>query len=682
MVEKRLTTELDESISKKRVVFAESTQQNELINVPKSALLVRVKEARREYDRLTNEYSISLDVFTQKMTQLMCCFLWWPRFIEHCFRLRGRPFPNKQLDRSMTALTTHMPFASFETIFANDKVALLDFVTENLNLLGAASLPDQIEVEDNGLAEKIAHITAANEATSQSIDDAIARLNDIETDYVNLRRNEDRNCSYTLRCITEAVLKHPQDTNPKDTNEEQVETSQNETSNKQKCADEDARELQRLRDEQNVVFSSRESVISRLQSLLKSTEEDTVTANSALLSLSQKQYENSLAFVDVETSLTSVSEYSAFLRRIYAEEATRCESMFQNIKASQGFFTEEMARVISEFESQMANSQSDMHRIEQTTVQLREANEKARSADELRAVSVQNKIEQAEQLAKKIEELKSRLDLKPNVPSVGSDNSSLLYLQKQSEALLSEVSFTEKAFRVAHQQVNSKISKRKDELLLKYNLEKTKADQKYFDTMKSRDGLLSNVKNLRDLYKRSNDLFEKSVENHKNRIVDVMETEKKLVFLVEERIQLASTFMKSKLKKRRDEKVGKTAESVLSQLRQFYNNKKSELNDTRKQFNDLSHQVQQNETSLKTHERLKKQLNERGTAPSTEALQTYRAMCKCSVCNFERWKNRVISLCGHGFCAECIQKRIETRQRRCPICGRAFGVSDIILIQL
>jgi len=62
-------------------------------------------------------------------------------------------------------------------------------------------------------------------------------------------------------------------------------------------------------------------------------------------------------------------------------------------------------------------------------------------------------------------------------------------------------------------------------------------------------------------------------------------------------------------------------------------------------------------------------------------VDIYRRLLKCNSCH-TRDKNAVITKCMHVFCRQCLDTRIETRQRKCPNCGEAFGAGDIRNIYL
>ncbi|KAG0188834.1 E3 ubiquitin-protein ligase bre1 [Apophysomyces sp. BC1034] len=59
-----------------------------------------------------------------------------------------------------------------------------------------------------------------------------------------------------------------------------------------------------------------------------------------------------------------------------------------------------------------------------------------------------------------------------------------------------------------------------------------------------------------------------------------------------------------------------------------------------------------------------------------EECEEFRALLKCNACH-TRFRSQLLTRCMHTFCKECIDARLETRQRRCPTCGEPFGISDV-----
>ena len=64
-----------------------------------------------------------------------------------------------------------------------------------------------------------------------------------------------------------------------------------------------------------------------------------------------------------------------------------------------------------------------------------------------------------------------------------------------------------------------------------------------------------------------------------------------------------------------------------------------------------------------------------------DQMELYRAKLKCSLCKVND-KDAVINKCMHAFCRECIQKRLDVRNRKCPACSQQFdyqAVKDLFL---
>ncbi|OMJ10582.1 E3 ubiquitin-protein ligase BRE1 [Smittium culicis] len=70
-----------------------------------------------------------------------------------------------------------------------------------------------------------------------------------------------------------------------------------------------------------------------------------------------------------------------------------------------------------------------------------------------------------------------------------------------------------------------------------------------------------------------------------------------------------------------------------------------------------------------------------GKSDLSELVEEYKSLLKCPSCH-RNFKTHVLSRCMHVFCKGCIDSRIETRQRKCPSCGEAFGVNDVRQIYL
>lgn len=58
-----------------------------------------------------------------------------------------------------------------------------------------------------------------------------------------------------------------------------------------------------------------------------------------------------------------------------------------------------------------------------------------------------------------------------------------------------------------------------------------------------------------------------------------------------------------------------------------------------------------------------------------EELKEYKEQLRCPSCKVKD-KDAVLTKCFHVFCFDCLQKRYDTRQRKCPKCNANFGAND------
>ncbi|KVH97077.1 Zinc finger, RING/FYVE/PHD-type [Cynara cardunculus var. scolymus] len=83
------------------------------------------------------------------------------------------------------------------------------------------------------------------------------------------------------------------------------------------------------------------------------------------------------------------------------------------------------------------------------------------------------------------------------------------------------------------------------------------------------------------------------------------------------------------------------------------------------------------EAARRKHLRLRSHLDGSSVVEKLQQeLKEYKEILKCSVC-LDRPKEVVITKCYHLFCNVCVQKIIETRHRKCPLCAASFGANDV-----
>ncbi|KAK9763155.1 E3 ubiquitin-protein ligase bre1 [Basidiobolus ranarum] len=96
---------------------------------------------------------------------------------------------------------------------------------------------------------------------------------------------------------------------------------------------------------------------------------------------------------------------------------------------------------------------------------------------------------------------------------------------------------------------------------------------------------------------------------------------------------------------------------------------------------DLHHGKRLEEECTSLKKKVASLTSNQGESELAQMCDEYKALLKCNSCNI-RFKSHVLMRCMHVFCRECIDSRIETRQRKCPNCGEGFGANDVKQIYL
>lgn len=63
------------------------------------------------------------------------------------------------------------------------------------------------------------------------------------------------------------------------------------------------------------------------------------------------------------------------------------------------------------------------------------------------------------------------------------------------------------------------------------------------------------------------------------------------------------------------------------------------------------------------------------------SLTTFQSLVICTVCKLNV-KNTLLKTCGHIFCKDCVQERIDSRSRKCPNCNKSYGLNDHMRVTL
>lgn len=270
------------------------------------------------------------------------------------------------------------------------------------------------------------------------------------------------------------------------------------------------------------------------------------------------------------------------------------------------------------------------------------------------------------------------------------------------EVLIKEIKNMEIAFKSLTELNNKKYSNlmNSESVISKLTIEKTKADQKYFAAMRSKDSILIENKNLLKTVNKSNEF-----------IIQLKDSEKilqKKIKSLQEQLQLVeangnSLMNTSKMETRKFNELNSTI-LKLNKMITYYKDENAKsitkLNELTLErdsaIKDKTTMELENKQGRDTIIRLQERLKAKGLNSDLEdtkdsqnmdkdelkdELENFRTLVYCSLCS-KNWKSTAIKTCGHVFCEDCVKERLAARMRKCPTCNHPFAAPDLVTIHL
>lgn len=210
-------------------------------------------------------------------------------------------------------------------------------------------------------------------------------------------------------------------------------------------------------------------------------------------------------------------------------------------------------------------------------------------------------------------------------------------------------------------------------------VEKSKADQKFFAAMKSKETRDSEIKTLRLQNSKSAEAVAqlKEAENATRGLLATMEKQ-----LSELKDALSYKTNEHRTVQQQNITQGLEVSRLTAQITELKNlltAKDAKVASTSSLCRSAEMEVEELKSSLKdTRRNLELWKNKSGQSEQYEML---RQFAYCNICK-RALKNTVIKTCGHTFCNDCVEERLTSRSRKCPNCGKSFGSNDHMRITL
>ena len=256
-------------------------------------------------------------------------------------------------------------------------------------------------------------------------------------------------------------------------------------------------------------------------------------------------------------------------------------------------------------------------------------------------------------------------------------------LEKQSQSLNKELQSMGIAFKKSSSLASQKIGNlaNLEEKVQRFSAEKVKADQKYFAAMKSKEARDTEVRALRAQTAKASEMVSSLKDSElSNRTLQV---------------NLEKQYAEAKESVNTITIKLRTANQLLADRTILAEGLKSQVDDLKLSLTSRDESTTAKATACRAAEteaeklkvRLettKKQAEDwkaRSQGSNSEEYEMYRSVAICTICHVN-FKNTTIKTCGHVFCDGCVQERTALRSRKCPNCGKAFGLNDVMRITL
>lgn len=641
--------------------------QSDVVYFQKEAIWRQMLAYKQKSVLLSTELNQFKRKYSENEAKINVLDSWYEQIIN----LFGRDGDGIDLDEK---LLIRIPLNKDEVSSVLDKrrAHLLRILTPLIENLKSSASPDTKELitKLELLNSELMSIKSTNETLEKAKDDLEVRVGTLQNDIFKLVKDKERVNSKTLKRVDDSIKKEPEEEKAETPITPQIENGPVEDNSE--YVEKIEVELEELRvtnkllsvqiEEINEKYGKSENNVLHLANKLSDLKEHDLENNVYY----NKLLKNNRSLQDQIVKLTKVNEANIIKLKSFEETQNNVQALLQK------GVLEENATV----KEQLHKSESDLIRIRTLRDEFIAKNTILKSQLENQKTN--------DELCKLNGLLNARIEL---LVSTRDQSTTELSKDEVITLLSGEIKEIEQAFKETREITLKKLASSADQenLIKKLTIEKTKADQKYFASMRLKDSIQNEnkllkvqinksqelIKNLNDLeknYLSKIDILTKSINDYKaikeNSVLEVAQLQDSIKAL-----QNKTDLVDSELKKSIQLVEAKTNETLKLGV---------ETNSQRLQITKL-------ERNLKSTESLLKKYKTNNTSSilqeDEQQLDALRSIAKCSVCQ-KNWKDTAITVCGHVFCSDCTQERLAARLRRCPSCNKGFSANDLLSVHL
>uniref|UniRef100_A0A0L0NRA1 E3 ubiquitin protein ligase n=1 Tax=Candidozyma auris TaxID=498019 RepID=A0A0L0NRA1_CANAR len=555
-----------------------------------------------------------------------------------------------------------------------------------------ADLLKSVDSDGSGLRDllKLEGCLAASQKQKEDLEEKLAEL---QNELTALRKLKDRTELATLQRIQSNSLAKTEEAEPsngKHDKDGSIENGNVDASDTVVISTADKEELEQLRiqaEELKAAIETSKQSLEKMSRRLEGAETYNQSLKERLSNLTDEDLSKSSKFVELVTQNKSLQESLAQTSKFQQELVDKVKALEEKDGNYSKLVDQELADENTRLKETLSRSENDLARIrairdellaKQTILNSEMENKKTNAA-----VNELNRV---------LSERLSKLEKTREEEYEGKEDSNLHSLSKEElikrlHILSSEVKEIEAAFQQTRSLSLDKLKETIDNegLMKKLTIEKNKADQKYFASMRVKDSLSAENKVLKSQIAKSQELILKFNETEKAYLskIEILTKSVNDYKVIKEMSIQENTQLQKNLKM-----LNKTRDNLVKELSDI----KQEAAELKKQNGGLTNEMNAKsmacsklEAKLRATESLLQKYKQNNTSSILEEdekqLEALRSITKCSVC-LKNWKNTAITACGHVFCDGCVQERLAARLRRCPTCNKGFSSNDLLSIHL
>ncbi|CAG8896496.1 unnamed protein product [Penicillium egyptiacum] len=669
---------------------ADMPWKDDLERFQKEAILRQMQEYKREKSSLESRLSQMSKATTFHNDHLRVIDLWFKQLIDEVKILLG----SSQAEDQETSFKSSLQFEDVEEFEAHLKSRSEDIRAIISQVQSKSNAPTDISEVQTRLAKKLAEekvaiaelekALAEKQQLEESLEEASLR-------YLVAEKKLDR-----AKSLTVAKLEKQQSMGiqrPGDTAQSKREESS--PANGGTPAGDRNPELEEANNKLTAISEKQKEQVRKLEA-----------ENASLLGQITEIKIKSSKFTDDDYAHTDLfkhlrSQYDDVVKRINHLEATNVQlreeaEKYRSERTAYKIQVEdETQSTIAEKEAQLMRAETDLARIRNARDELLADQQMRKAAQDQKKTSSLKLQELADAREARITALESesqrlRLQIEgsksdDNINDMPPEELRAKYtsLERQYSMLNTELTSMQTAYTKFATLASQKVTDfgAMEEKVARLTAEKSKADQKFFAAMKSKEARDVEVRTLRMQSSKTSDIVAQLKESEA--------TTRSLVSNMDKQASETKEALNAALSKHRAIQQQLTESNILmeglknqvAELKGLSISKDSTLGSTASALRQAETEVAGLKQSLSDTKKSLDNWKNKSLGNSSSEYEMLRTLALCTVCR-RNFKNTAIKTCGHVFCKDCVEERLTSRSRKCPNCGKSFGSNDHMHITL